>query len=280
MKIPEYLDRDNYLQNPIIRRFFKDKNIKFADNRSAYIKNLEEYSDASAENENEVKKWLLKIVKEGSKEICYRKISGVDKNHRNPVWVDEKIKSKYPDCPMQNILEYKNTKERKLIEYSIIKDTSGNVTRINFTFSKLMLYGKVGNFGEETVFPVFIELYLNHGMIISRAKAKSTIYNYSRDDEFLISEERIQTMDYAVSVIDEVIGVLGLNAEKDKKIVENRNSKMLYELYQKYSFTPKDVDKKVENMVKYNRDYVDEVFKRLNLDIKKKGKSFPSFYIV
>ncbi len=273
MKIPEYLDRDNYLQNPIIRRFFKDKNIKFADNRSAYIKNLEEYSDASAENENEVKKWLLKIVKEGSKEICYRKISGVDKNHRNPVWVDEKIKSKYPDCPMQNILEYKNTKERKLIEYSIIKDTSGNVTRINFTFSKLMLYGKVGNFGEETVFPVFIELYLNHGMIISRAKAKSTIYNYSRDDEFLISEERIQTMDYAVSVIDEVIGVLGLNAEKDKKIVENRNSKMLYELYQKYSFTPKDVDKKVENMVKYNRDYVDEVFKRLNLDIKNKPRA-------
>ena len=44
MKIPEFFGRDNYLQNPIMRRFLKDHKIKFVENRADYIKSIEEFA--------------------------------------------------------------------------------------------------------------------------------------------------------------------------------------------------------------------------------------------
>lgn len=273
MKIPVYLDRDNYLQNPIMRRFLKAKKLEFVENRADYIKALEDYSDVNAAQENEIKEWLLKIVKEGSKEFCYRKIAGINENHRDPALVEAIIKSKYPNCPMQNILEYRNTKDRTLTEYKIHVNADGEVKKIDFTFSKLMFYGEVGKIGDVTVFPIFIELYLDAGMIVSRAKAKSTIYEYDENNRMLLSEYRVPTMDYAISAIDEIIHIFGFETEKNKKVVKKQNSEMLYRLYQEYSFTPEDVDEKVEQMTGINRSYVDKIFEDLALDPRNKEKA-------
>nr|DAX05490.1 MAG TPA: hypothetical protein [Bacteriophage sp.] len=273
MKIPVYLDRDNYLQNPIMRRFLKEKRLEFVENRADYIKALEEYSDVNTVQENEIKEWLLKIVKEGSKEFCYRKIGGINEKHRDPTLVEAIIKSKYPNCPMQNILEYRNTKDRTLIEYKIHVNINGEVEKVDFTFSKLMLYGEVGKLGDETVFPIFVELYLNAGMIVSRAKAKSTIYEYDEKNKMLFSEYRVPTMDYAVSIIDEIIDAFGFETEINPKMVKKQNSEMLYKLYQAYSFTPENVDKKVEQMVRINQLYVDKIFEELTLDPRNKERA-------
>lgn len=273
MKIPAYLDRDNYLQNPIMRRFLKEKNLEFVENRADYINALEAYSNVNSAQENELKEWLLKIVKEGSKEFCYRKIFGINENHRDPALVEATIRNKFPDCPMKNVLEYRNTKDRTLTEYKIFTNNEGEVEKIDFTFSKLMLCGDVGKLGDVTVFPIFIEVYLNEGMIISRAKAKSTIYQYDENNRMLFPKYRVQTMDYAVSAIDEIIGIFDFETEKNKKIVKKQNSEMLYRLYQEYSFTPKDVDEKVEQMTKINRSYVDKIFEDLGLDPRNKERA-------
>ena len=63
MKIPSFLDKDNYLQNPIMRRFLKQNNIKFVETRSEYIDKLEEFSNINEGNENILKNWLLKIIR-------------------------------------------------------------------------------------------------------------------------------------------------------------------------------------------------------------------------
>ena len=98
----------------------KDHKIKFVENRADYIKSIEEFAGQNDENEIEVIEWLLKVVKEGSKEICYRKIRGVSEWHRNPVLAEAKIKEVYPDCPMENVLSYKlqtNNDDRILHPY-------------------------------------------------------------------------------------------------------------------------------------------------------------------
>lgn len=43
MRIPEFLNRDDYLQNPILRRFLKDHRISFVENRADYIREIEAY---------------------------------------------------------------------------------------------------------------------------------------------------------------------------------------------------------------------------------------------
>lgn len=273
MKIPEYLSRDNYLQNPIMRRFFNEKKIQFESNRADYIKAIEEYASMNKDNEAEVIEWLLKIVREGSKEFCYRKLIGISDSDRDPAIVEAKIKAKFPDCLMQNVLNYTNTGNRELINYKIIEDEYSDVERIEFTFSKLMLYGELGKMGDKTVFPIFVDVYLSKGLIVSRAKAKSTIYNYDANNAFLISDDKVNTMDYAVSVIDEIISIFDYQTEKDKKIVKKQNSKMLYNLYQKYSFTPEHVAEKVEAMSANSKAYVDKIFEDLNLSVLNKEKA-------
>ena len=87
MKIPSFLDRDNYLQNPIMRRFLKVNKLEMVNTRADYIAAIERFSNESEEKEELVRKWLLKIVKEGSKELCYRKIYGIGALHKNPLLV-------------------------------------------------------------------------------------------------------------------------------------------------------------------------------------------------
>ena len=273
MRIPDFLNRDDYLQNPIMRRFLKDHDIDFVENRADYINAIEEYAAQNDDNKRETRDWLLKVAKEGSKEICYRKIRGIGEWHKDPVLVEAKIKEIFPDCPMKNILTYRNTGERKMIEYHIITNDGDEVTRIDFTFSKLFLYGESGKIGDVTIFPVFVEVYLDSGFVVSRGKAKSTLYKYNETNHFLIGEDKVDTMSYAVSAIDKIIEVFGFETETNPKIVKNENSQMLYKMYEKYSFTPADVVEKVESQEDLINGFVHQVFSNLNLDVRNKEKA-------
>ena len=62
----------------------------------------------------------------------------------------------------------------------------------------------------------------------------------------LFGEYKIDTMDYAVSIIDKIIDMFEFEIDVNKKRVKNENSQMLYRLYEKYSFTPADVVEKVK----------------------------------
>ena len=87
MKIPDFMNRDDYLQNPIMRRFLKNHDLDFVENRADYITAIEAYAGKSNETKRETRDWLLKVVKEGSKDICYRKIRNISEWHKDPVVV-------------------------------------------------------------------------------------------------------------------------------------------------------------------------------------------------
>lgn len=187
--------------------------------------------------------------------------------------VKTKIEEIFPECPMKNILTYKNTSERTMIEYHIITNEDDEVTRIDFTFSKLFLYGNAGELGDATVFPIFIEVYLDKGFVISRAKAKSTLYEYDERDSYLRSDTKVDTMNYAVSAIDKIIDVFDFEAETNAKRVKSENSQMLYRIYEQYSFTPTDVVEKVELQKNLVKGFIDQIFTNLNLSVRNKEKA-------
>ena len=74
MTIPPFLYGEEYLQNPIMRRILRDHHIHLVDSRAEYIQAIEDYANQNEENEQEVHEWLIKVVKEGTKEFCYKKI--------------------------------------------------------------------------------------------------------------------------------------------------------------------------------------------------------------
>ena len=273
MKIPYFMDKDNYLQNPIMRRFLKAHKINFVESRADYIKSIEDFSSQSAENEKETKDWLLKIVREGSKEICYRKIYGVEEWHKDPALVVAKIAEVFPNCPMKTILDYKNTEERTMIEYHICTNGENEVSKIEFTFSRLFLCGETGKTGDQTIFPIFVEVYITEGFVVSRGKAKSTLYQGENGNNILLGENKIDTMSYAISAVDAIIAMFGFETETNIKRIKNENSQMLYRIYDKYSFTPADVVEKVDSQEKLVSGFVNQIFSNLQLDPRNKEKA-------
>lgn len=62
MNIPNFMDKDDYLQNPIMRRFLKEHKLEFVENRADYINAIKAYSEVSKDNEKETLDWLLKVA--------------------------------------------------------------------------------------------------------------------------------------------------------------------------------------------------------------------------
>lgn len=270
MRIPTYLDRDDYLQNPIMRRFLKENKIDFVYTRTDYINAIENFSEKNEVNEQKVKNWLEAIVKEGSKEFCYKKVVGVTSEHKSKALLEAKINENYPDCPNTSLFDYRSTGNIELVNYRIISDENGDAEKVEFTFSSLVLYGDVGKIGDVTVLPFFVELYIKEGMIVGRIKAKSTVFQYDETNHMLLSDYKINTMDYVVLVMDRIIDILGLSADRDKKVVKEKNSRMMYRLYNEYSFTPIDIEDKIKSQKELNERYINALFDNLNLDAKNK----------
>lgn len=77
----------------------------------------------------------------------------------------------------------------------------------------------------------------------------------------------------AIEIIDQIVKMLEFSTELDNKKVANENSKMLYKLYDQYSFTPADVNDKIETQSGLIANFVEQLFKNLSLDIKNKEKA-------
>lgn len=265
VNIPHFIDSDDYLQNPIMRRFLKSNNIKLVENRADYIHALEEYSDEDDEKAKKVENFLLKVVKEGTKDLCYRKIYNIKEWNKNPDLVKNKIDQKYPECPKTNILNYRNTQERSLIDYQIRTNEEGLVYRIEFVFSRLFLCGEAGEVGDLVPFPVFVDVYLDEGFVVSRGKAKTTMY-YKYENGILMTQNRVDSMAYAVAAIDEVIKLLDVETEREPAIVKKYIYEKLYNIYKIYSFTPKEVKDMVDKEQEMIDSFVNGFFSELDLN--------------
>ena len=273
MIIPSYLDKEEYLQMPILHRFLREKKIKLPTYKMEYIKKIEEYANENGEHEIEVKQWLQRILKEGSKDICYKKIY-VNKNDLNVNSIETKIKEAFPNCPKKAILETKIPDKLELINYNIIQEND-IIKKIEFDFVGKFRCGEINKqeTTTTTIYPLFIDIYLDLGFIVSRGKAKSTMFYYKEGNPYLNTDDKVDTIKLAVEMIDRIILLLGLETESDSRISKNNNYKMLFRLYQEYSYTPANVVKKIDSQNSSIMKFIDEIFSSLNLDITNKEKA-------
>ncbi len=272
MNVPELLSKDDYLQNPIMKRFIKGHQLDNASTRDDLIAIIEEYSNRSPQNNKEVYSWLEKIVKEGSKLFCYRKLNGIPDSLNDENMINAKISEVYPNCPMQSILDYDSTEEITLVNYRINTDKDG-VCSVEFVFSNLFLCGDVNTIGVKTSLPVYIDIYVRNGFIVGRCKAKTTLYKYDEENEYLVAEERVRVADHISKIMDNIIKLFDLCVLKNKETVKAHNSKMLYNLYNKYSVTPPDVKEKVDSQKEIIFGFINSFFQNLNLNARNMEKA-------
>lgn len=166
MKIPHYLIQDEYLQVPIMRRFLQEHSIKGKNDLSEMRIAIEEFADQSDANKQAVYEWLEEVVREGSKELCYKKLYDIEDYYFQPQYARTLLNNAYPDCPNVELMQYRSTGTKTLINYKIIESDDGKVERIDFAFAQLLLREDTKastqqqKIGSPIVYPTFVRLYM------------------------------------------------------------------------------------------------------------------------
>lgn len=276
INIPECI-REEYILIEKLKNFCKSHKLKTSQNKVELLDSILNYagSDENADSYKEVFKWLSEAIKEGSKELCYKKIftDSIDE-----IKIDEILEANYPGCPQEEILTFDCDESYKLVKYDSEINHEGNAILTSLVFLKKILEGSdEGSAGKEGIYPVYIDIYWDMGFIVSRGKAKSTIYNLS-ESGIIYKENKINTIKDAEKLIGRMIEVFNLESEDDS-VSKQRNQKMLFRLYKEYSFTPEDIKNKIRSMEECSKDFVRAVFTTLGLDVTKAPKAMEDIEI-
>lgn len=258
---------DEYIQIPNLKKFAKEHGLHVSLGKPDLIKEVEKYAGKGQKEKQELVEWALKTIKAGSKEFCYRKIYHIEPKHRDPVEVKEMIAQIYPNCPFENLLEYKNTDKLELIDYEIVKNNNGQVEIVSFIFSSLVFETARNPDGDKIIYPIFVDVFMESGFVFTRQKPKATIYNIP-EAGILLKENHITTDNYANDVLSDVIKCLDFAIDQDTQDVRLKSHQMQYKLYEKYAITPMEVLKKMTSIKSESIKFANEVFDKLNLTTK------------
>lgn len=266
IKIAECLV-DDYIHASKLKNFCFEHEMTVSEGKADLLKKVIEYAgeDQSSDAYKETYRWLLDTIKAGSKELCLKKIYIPDETLEN---VEQLILGKYRECPFEDVLAFRNSNSFSLVNYEIKNNEQGIVSKVSFLFSRMVLEGeKELERGHKIIYPLYIDIYVDEGFIVARYKPKTTIYQCSEED-IIYRENRFKPLDEAVALISKVEKLLGL---QDMDINPRQKfCRMMYKLYQKYSFTPENIQTEIDRMENKRNNFVNEIFGELKLkDINK-----------
>ena len=261
---------DDYIHSLKLKNFCLDHGMNVSENKADLLKKVIEFAgeDKDSEKYIETYNWFLKTIKSGSKEFCIKRVYIPEESIEN---LDQIIIGKYKQCSRSDILAFKNTESFSLVNYHVENNGQGSASKVSFVFSKLVLEGeKEHERGNRIIYPIYIDLYIEEGFFVGRYKPKTTIYNCSEND-IIYKENRFKPFDTTVELIENLEKLLkteGMDIDPGQKF-----GKMMYKLYQKYSFTPTDIQKQIDTLKESRDDFVNNVFDVLGLKVYNKQKA-------
>ena len=261
---------DEYIHSFRLKNFCLAHRMPVSESKPDLIKHVLRYAggDEKAVSYKETYNWLLDTIKSGSKEFCLRSVYIPYETLEN---FDEIINKKYKQCPKQDILSYTNTDRLELVNYKVKYLNKGNISIISFLFSGNVLEGnKEYEKGSRIVYPIYIDIYVKEGFIVARYKPKTTIYSCSEND-IIYKENHFKPLEKSMDLIDELMKTLKIqNKDINPK---QKFQKMMYRLYMKYSFTPRDIQEKVNSEIELRDCFINKIFEELELKETNKEKA-------
>lgn len=253
-----------------LKNFCLEHGMRVSENKADLLKQVIEYAgeDETSSCYKETYSWFLNVIKAGSKEFCIKRIYVPEESVE---CLEKIIEEKYSPYHKKDILSFKSSEKFLLVNYRIEKNKYGVASKVSFVFSRLVLEGdKESERGHRIVYPVYIDLYLEKGFIVGRYKPKTIIYTCSEND-IIYKENRVKCLDETIGLIQKLEKYL--RAESMDINPEQRFGAMMYKMYQKYSFTPTDIQTQVDLMKEQRDMFVNSVFNTLGLNTINKTKA-------
>lgn len=238
---------ESYITIPALRRFAKEKreeNFRISADRPQLIDDIEKYANQSEEKKEEVLDWLDKVLVEGIKEIQIKYLDDtfpVDLLS-DDAYIEGILSSKLADNSNQHLCQA-YTEELRLYRYEI--ETDNNLgRRIKIYFGKLLCTYDRDRGSAIIPYPVFVELFLDKGIIVARAKSKSGLYKYMTS---FVLEAAVPTKaeKQMADAIKSVCNWFALEIAS-RPAASAFFKKKLYFMLEKYTKTPKEIKNLIE----------------------------------
>lgn len=238
---------ESYITIPALRRFAKEKreeNFRISADRPQLIDDIEKYANQSEEKKEEVLDWLDKVLVEGIKEIQIKYLDDtfpVDLLS-DDAYIEGILSSRLADNSNQHLCQA-YTEELRLYRYEI--ETDNNLgRRIKIYFGKLLCTYDRDRGSAIIPYPVFVELFLDKGIIVARAKSKSGLYKYMTS---FVLEAAVPTKaeKQMADAIKFVCNWFALDIAS-RSVASAFFKKKLYYMLEKYTKTPKEIKNLIE----------------------------------
>lgn len=234
---------ESYITLPALKRFAKEKrhsDLKTTVDRAELISDIEKYAAVSPENEESVLDWLDQVVVEGIKDVQIKLI-----NHSSITEIildDDLLRGKLETLILPGEKRHLNglyKEDIRLFRYQIVNSAEhGRSVRL-FLGKLLCSFDKRTHTSSTIPYPIFVEVYIDKGLIVTRAKSKSGIFKYM--DGFLLETADTTTVDkqieIAVESVCEWLNLTTLSSASSNLLFKKR----LYSMLEKYTKTPKEI---------------------------------------
>ncbi len=245
-------ETENYITNPVLMDFCTKNKIKVQYTRIDLLKAINEYAKESSDNKSKVEEWLEIVLKQGMKNVLFRKID-FDTEPNNKTL--EKV---FKSCRNKKL--YSNITEGNGLNIQSIKY---NNRKIEFVFT-ILLYEVKKEVKSKIIYPIFVDIDLDKKIIFGRAKSKTNIFKLNSNDENEIGNNTStdNLIIEAIELIEE-----NLSAKKiDKEEYIENVKKSIYNILEKYTFTPESIESQILEMDSYIDSFISKTLDMLQIN--------------
>lgn len=254
-----------FLTKPMLQKFSADHKLPTTQNRADLIKNIENFANSSMDNENVVQNWMDMVLKMGIKTCVVTKFFPGDIT--NIKILERRMQEKFPECKQEYICKSIPNNELKLIKYEFIERENQIVyAKFNFVINLVRAQSTYSEIGDIIEFPVFVDMDFENGFIISRCKSMKGLFR-------VISGNKIDSSSvYKIENImrdceKQLISAINFEYESTE-VSKNKFKKVIFKMLDAFTKTPKVIQDSMNRVADDRKNFVDNIFKRLNLKVE------------
>lgn len=246
-------ETENYITNPVLMEFCTSNGIKTQYTRMDLLKSINEYAQVNNENKAKVEEWLEVVLKQGMKNILFRKIEFETKPDYNM------LQQTFKECRNRKL--YSNITTGSSLNLQSMKIVNN---KIEFVFTIFLIEEK-RDVKSRIIYPIFVDIDLDRKIIFGRAKSKTNI--------FTVSSENIDEIGHSISTDKLIIQAVeyiekNLNANKiDKEEYIESVKKSIYNILEKYTFTPVVIENQIAEMNEYIDSFINTTLDMLEINV-------------
>lgn len=262
-------EHEGYLVVPAMKKFFKCRpqiKVRFSDARKDLMKTLVEYANESENSKEDTLNWVDSIVKEGIKDLYIKVLTDESCKHlKDTEAIYEKIEPNLNEVNINHICNNAYSGELRLVRMQVENNPDLVYT---FYFCQIIYIYDGKSEAKVRWYPICVELYPIKGLIIGRGKPRQNMFNYSKGKFDANTVQKTNADVKIMKAMEYVLRILQIEC-KGVDEIDGKFKKCLYNLLEKYTTTPPEIEKLMTNNSDRISNVIDIISKQICSDANK-----------